>query len=61
MPGEFDGYITRVACGWQVAVAGVVVAECVEREEDARALLGEHGTGRPCWRVEPDGAAERVA
>lgn len=59
-PQPYDGYMTKVECGWQVAAAGAIVAPCVEREEMARALLGEHGSGRPCWKVEADGRTERV-
>lgn len=60
MPGEYDGYLTRVECGWQVAAAGVIVAECVESEEVARALLGEYGAGRPRWKIATDGSSERI-
>lgn len=59
-PKQFDGFITKVACGWEVAAAGVVVARCVEREEDARALLGEHGASLACWKVGEGGEAERI-
>jgi hypothetical protein len=61
MPGEYDGYLTEMeGGGWEVAAGGVVLTKHPD-EEVARAILAEHGSGRPCWKVRRDGRAERIS
>lgn len=58
-PGPYDGFLMRKGGGWEVAAAGVPLGTFAS-EEVARAVLAEHGAGRACWKVEHDGAAERI-
>lgn len=58
--GPYDGYMTLVGGAWEVAARGRIVAAAVASEADARALLSEHGSGVPCWKVDAAGVAERI-
>jgi hypothetical protein len=60
--GEFDGYMTHLAGGWEVAARGELLGRGIAKEQDARALLMEFaGAGLACWRVGADGEAVQIA
>jgi hypothetical protein len=58
--GPYDGYISEVADGWEVAAHGVLI-DTVADEAQALVLLGEHCASRPRWRVDADGVAELIS
>jgi hypothetical protein len=49
--GEYDGYVYEQPGGtWQAEAAGLIVGSGLSYET-ALTLVGEHGAGRPVWKV----------
>lgn len=59
-PGPYDGYITPVEGGFELAAAGVVLDVVADRDI-AETRLAEHCASRPRWFVHEDGRKELLA
>jgi len=59
--GEFDGYISQTAAGYEVAVAGERIAWGMGLTlAMALSLLRMHAGDRPCWLVTLEGQQTRL-
>jgi hypothetical protein len=57
-PGRFDGYMSEVEGGWQVASAGADLGTYAD--ESVAATVLAQTTKRPRWKVHADGTTIRL-